>query len=161
MPAYHIIAIVHFVLFSIIYYHLIKDPTLRKIILLLIIPFIAFSVVNTFYNQSFLLSFPSNSVLLSEAVYIFYTLLLFRQMLLNPVLIPLYKQSVFWFNIAMLIFSAVTLFNLGMINYFNKHNIDTSLLDSIIYIISLSFYGLFGYALFINNKFDGENSPHN
>jgi hypothetical protein len=151
MPVYHIICIIHFILFSIIYHYLLKSGAVNKIIVFMIFFFTAFAIFNTIQLQSFE-SFPSNSILISQAIYIIYALALFLQMLAVPIFVPLSKQSVFWLNISVLVFSSTIFFNLGLINYFHRHDINTKLLDTIIYIVSLSFYGFFGIALLLDNK---------
>jgi hypothetical protein len=151
MPIYHVICVVHFVLFSLIYHCLLETKVIKTAALWLMLPFIGFAIFNLLKLQP-ITSFPSNSILISQALYIVYALALFLQMLTRPVLIPLSRQSMFWFNISVLVFSSVLLFNLGLINYFHKRDMDTSLLDAIIYAVSLTFYTLFGVALYLDNR---------
>ena len=150
-PPYHIYVILQFAATAFIYSRLITGWRLHKLILLSVIPFTIFSVVNTLFVQKFF-SFPSNMIMLSYIVFITFALTLFIQMLDSPKETAIFKQSVFWFNSAILIYSVTVPVCFGVLSYLIKHNLDNRLLSDILLYFTLVYYLTLGYAIHIDKK---------
>jgi hypothetical protein len=157
IPTTHIESILECLFYFSIYYYLFKSEGLKKIIIILSIIFIAFFFVNAIFLQPFTSTFPSNIILPTNALYVLFSLLMFKQMLLYPLKVNIINQSIFWFNIAMLLFSTMMFLNLGLMNYYARHH-------HIGFIIIIFWFGnlyifniLVGIALLIDNKENVEN----
>ena len=72
-------------------------------------------------------------------------------MLLYPVKINIVKQSVFWYNTAMLFYATTMFFNLGMTNYYSQHKFDAYIFY-FWYFILCAFHIMIGIALLTDNK---------
>src|SRR5579872_1441580 len=67
-PAYHILCILQYIGFALMYSKLLRGQSLKKAILISIIPFSVLSLLNTLFLQRFL-TFPSNIIMLSYMVF--------------------------------------------------------------------------------------------
>jgi len=152
LPVMHIISITQYLFYSFAYYHLFKNNIIRNSILASIFLFIIFFTVNSLLIQPYYSDFPSNAVLASEILYAIFSLLLFKQMLLYPLQVNIIKQSVFWYNTAMLFFSTTMFLNLGLINYFIKHQLNDLIVYDFTFVINMIFYLLIGISILIDNK---------
>lgn len=150
-PPYHIYVILQFAATAFIYSRLITGWRLHKLVLLSVIPFAILSVVKTLFVQKFF-SFPSNIIMLSYIVFITFALTLFIQMLDSPKETAIFKQSVFWFNSAILIYSVTVPVCFGVLSYLIKHNLDNRLLSDILLYFTLVYYLTLGYAIHIDKK---------
>lgn len=150
MPLFHLYAIVEFVFLTLIYLHSITGG-LNKAIKIIAVPAILFMIVNSSYLQS-IDAFPSNSVLLCETIYVFYSFLGFRQIILHPASEALYKQSFFWLNIALLFFSTTLFIQFGLINYENQHNLPMDTLGLLVNIVNFIYAVLLGLSVLINRR---------
>jgi hypothetical protein len=150
-PPYHILVILEFAATAFIYSRLITGWRLHKLVLLSIIPFTILSVANTLFVQNFL-SFPSLPIMLSYIIFIAFALILFIQMLDSPKEITIFKQSVFWFNSAILIYSVTVPICFGVLNYMTRHHLNNALLGDLLLYFTLIYYLTIGYAIHIDKK---------
>jgi hypothetical protein len=150
-PPYHIYVVLQFAATSFIYSRLITGWRLHKLILLSVIPFTILSLINTLFVQKFF-SFPSNMIMLSYIVFIVFALTLFIQMLDSPKETAIFKQSIFWFNSATLIYSVAVPVCFGVLNYLIKHKLNDILLSDILLYFTLIYYVTLGYAIHIDKK---------
>jgi hypothetical protein len=150
MPAYHISCVLQYIGFAFVYSKLITGR-LKKYILISIIPFCIFSVLNTVYLQTFF-KYNTNIIMLSYIIFIIFSLLLFMQMLNAPKDIAIFKQSVFWFNCAVLVYSILMPVCYGGLNYMMKHKLDSNLLYEFMVYFTFLYYIILGYAVYIDKK---------
>src|SRR5579872_2948445 len=105
-----------YIFYSIIYYLLFKNESIKKFLLLFIIIVPIFCFINALFLEPYATTFPTYTTLPTDILLIIFSLLLFKQMLLYPVKVNIVKQSVFWYNIGILFFSATMFMNLGLMN---------------------------------------------
>jgi hypothetical protein len=152
LPLYHIISIIQYIFFALIYRYIINAPGIKTFILVTIFIMTFFGIVNAFTLQPWLTVFPSYTLLPSEILYCVYALVLFRQMLLNPLTVSLTKQSIFWYNVALILYSSVIFMCDGLTNYFISHHIYNDLLGEVNAVAHYIYYLLLGFSIFINSK---------
>lgn len=148
----HIESIANYILYSFTFLYLLKNKTLKKVILVLILLVTAFFIINAIFIQPFDQIFPTNVYLVSNVLFVILALLLFKQMLEHPLNISVIKQSIFWFNTAILIFSTTMFLNLELIKYYAEHHWGK---DSLYYFWACSVYTfsiLIGVSLLVDNK---------
>jgi len=151
MPISHLSAVLEYTIFAIMYYHLLRSTRVKKVIFASIFVILLLEIVNILFFEN-LHQFPSITLNVSQCLYVVYSLLLFRQMLLYPVEQSLFKQSIFWFNLDML-FIATTLFlNFALTNYLIKNTLNPVWMDWFNYIINMLYYAVMGACLIIDNK---------
>jgi len=151
-PVIHITSLVEVIFYSLTYYYLFKNKAIKTSILVTIVLITIFAFINSLWLQPYYSDFPSNLVITSEILYTIFSLLLFKQMLLYPLPINITKQSVFWYNTAMLLFSTTTFLNLGLINYYVKHHLNDRIIFDFYFGINMIFYALIGISILINNN---------
>jgi hypothetical protein len=149
----HITAEIEYVFFSLIYYYLFENRRIRKIIIYAIFLITILEIMNIIFLEN-LSQFPSNFLDISQLIYLIFSLAFFRQMLSHPSEINIFKQSIFWYNLDMLFFSAAIFLNFALTNYFLKNNLNQTFLYDLSYIINLIFYLIIGIAILIENKTD-------
>jgi hypothetical protein len=150
-PAYHFLSPIEILCFSAIYYYQLINKTLKVTIQYLMVLFAAGAVIDTLFFET-LFVFPSNYLMVSELFYLLYSLLGFRQMLLNPIQVPIYRQSFFWLNTALLIYSATIFLSDGLHDYFVHHNFGTRTLNTFIYFTNIIFYTFLGVAIITDKR---------
>jgi hypothetical protein len=148
-PPYHILCILQYAGLAFIYNRLIVGRPLQNYILISIIPFSLLSISNTLFFQT-LFSFPSNIIMLSYLIFILFSLILFMQMLEAPKEIIISKQSVFWFNSAILVYSITMPICFGILNYLVKHKLPDQLLGDFIEYFTFLYYLTLGYAIHLD-----------
>ena len=148
----HIEAVANCTFFSIIYYYLFKNIYIKKSIAVSTVLFISFFLINAIFIQPYNKVFPSNVLLINEILFVILSLLLFKQMLLYPVQINIIKQGIFWFNTAILFFSATMFLNFTLINYYVKHNIHPPILIYFWHFIDIMLNVLLGIAVLTDKK---------
>lgn len=152
----HIQALNTYIFYSLIYYFLFKNTYIKKFLLFSIIPITVFAFINAISLEPFSKTFPINVLIPTEILYIAYSLILFRQMLLYPVKVNIVKQSIFWYNIGILFFSATMFMNLGLMNYYSSHYKNHSPHIQVIMFFWFAdiiiFNLLLGIAILINRK---------
>jgi hypothetical protein len=148
----HVLCILEYIFYAVIYYHLFRSNYIKKFILVTIALFIAFFIINALFLQPFTRVFPTNVIMSAEILYVLFAILLFKQMLQYPLQMNIMKQSVFWFNTSILFFSTTMFLNLGLMNYYGKYHSDTiTLILYFWYSIDIIFSILLGIAL-LNDK---------
>lgn len=151
-PAVQLECLTSYVFYSLTYYYLFQNKIIKKSILISTAVITVCFVINAWFFQPFLKEFPSNVSILTQSLYAIFSLLLFKEMLLYPLKVNITKQSVFWYNIAILFFSTTMFFNLVLTNYFAKHNLNDLVIFYFWYFILFVFHILIGVSLLINNK---------
>lgn len=151
IPVYHFFSPIEFIGFSAIYYQLINNNEIKKAIHILIWLFVFGAVIDTLFFET-LFIFPSKYLMISEAIYLVYALLGFRQMLLNPIQVPLYRQSFFWLNTALLIYTSTIFLSDGLHDYFVHHHFGTRTLNTFIYFTNIVFYTFLGVAIITDKR---------
>jgi hypothetical protein len=151
-PLLHLEAITDFVLYSLAYYYLFTDRKTKHFSIASIIGISVFFVINAIWLQPFNHVFPTNLNKATLALQVVFSLLLFRQMLLYPLLTPILKQGVFWFNTAIIFYSTTMFFNIGLSNIYKTHPSFTVFSFYYWYTIVFIFTVLIGIALLTDNK---------
>jgi hypothetical protein len=116
-PVLHIEDLLEYIFCASIYYYFFTNKNIKIAIITSIIVITIFAIINAFTWQPLLKAFPTNITLPAFAILTILSLLLFRQMLLSPVNIPLLSQGVFWYNTAILFYSTTLFFIIGLSNY--------------------------------------------
>jgi len=148
-----VLCILEYVFYAIIYYNLFRGRAVKKFILVTIALFFVFFVINALFFQSFTTVFPTNAIMTAEILYVIFAILLFRQMLRYPLQVNIMKQSVFWFNTAILFFSTTMFLNLSLMNFYGKYHRDTiTLILYFWYSIDIVFSILIGISLLTDKK---------
>jgi len=151
-PILHAESITEFVFYSLAFYCLFKNRVTKMIVIFSIIVVSVFFCLNAIIWQPIGSVFPTNIYLPTLSLFTIFSLLLFRQMLLYPVKINIVKQSVFWFNTAMLFYATTMFFNLGMTNYYSQHKWD-NFIYYFWYFILCMFHVMIGIALMTDNQY--------
>jgi len=110
-----------------------------------------FFIVNAIYLQPFLHKFPTNANTAAQALFTAFSLLLFREMLDYPLKIDIVKQSIFWFNTAMLFYATTIFFMLSLSNYLSEHPED-KIVSDIWWLIDYLFHIFICIALLTHSK---------
>lgn len=151
--AYHLMSINGYIFYSLIYRYLFKNKKLKRFVLLSMPAVITFFFINLFLlQQPSHKVFPTNIYLLTNSLYIIFSLLLFKQMLQHSLEVPIVKQSNFWFNTAMLYYSATMFLHVAFLNYYVEHGWGY---DIIFYLYGgnyILFYSLTAAALLVDRK---------
>jgi hypothetical protein len=151
MPVAHLSSLIEYSLFALTYYNLLQSARLKKLIIISIFIMLLLETVNIIFFES-LLQFPSVILNISQFIYVLFSLLMFRQMLLDPAEQSLSKQSIFWFNLDMLFYGTTMFLNYALTNYFIQNNLDTTILFYFSVVVNLLFYILIGISILIDNK---------
>ncbi|MBB3054850.1 hypothetical protein [Mucilaginibacter gotjawali] len=151
-PILQVQSIAEFVFYLVIYYYLFKNKTIKKAILVSIVVITIFFFINTIFLQPFAKKFPTNVYVPTQTLYAVFSLLLFKEMLMYPIKINIIKQSVFWFNTAILFYATTMFFNLGLSNYLAEHTHYDIIITFFWYLIIYSFHVLICVALLTDNK---------
>jgi hypothetical protein len=152
VPVLHVETIANYIYFSLIYYYLLKNKYIKKAILVSIVVVTLFFFINALWLQPYYKVFPSNAMLINEIIFVIFSLLLFKQMLLYPLQIKITKQGVFWFNTAILFFFTTMFFNFALINYYSLHNTQNPVLSYFWHFLDISFNILLGIAILTDKK---------
>jgi len=138
--------------YAIIFSYLFKSQVIKKIALISIIFVIIFSIINALFIQPYDQSFPTNVYLITNALGVIFSLLIFKQMLQYPLEMNIVKQSIFWFNTAILLFSATMFLNMGFTNYYAKHKWGTDIIFYIWFCSDCLLNILISISLLTDNK---------
>ncbi len=150
-PPYHVLCIIQYIGFSLIYYYLFNQSIKKRFSISLIIPFITISILNSVFFQP-ILTFPSYILMLSFIIFIIFSLMLFLEMLESPKETTIGRQSIFWFNCAMFVYSTSVPICFGMLSHFIKHNLNTDLLNGFLYYITLLYYFTLGISIWLDKE---------
>jgi len=151
-PILQLESIAEYVFYALIYYYLFKNKTIKKVILSSIVIIFFLFIINAFFLQPFLKVFPTNIYLPTQILFVIFSLLLFKQMLLYPSKVNIVKQGVFWFNTAMFFYATTMFLNLGLANYYVAHHINDYSLYYFWYFSLYLFHVFIGVSLFTDNK---------
>lgn len=152
MPVEHISSYAEFIFNALIFYQLLKSTRIKEIVKVSTAVITLFFIVNSLWLQSYLNTFPSNAIIVSEIVLVIFSLLVFKQMLQYPLQLNITSQSIFWYNTAILFYSTTVFLNFGLINYVVKHHLDNATFYNCRFILNMIFYILLGIAIFIEDK---------
>lgn len=141
-----------YIFHSIIFYYLFKDITLKKIVLFSIFFVVIFAVINGVFIQKAFSDFPTYVYLMTNGLSVIFSLFFFKQMLQYPLSVNIVKQSIFWFNIAILLFSATMFLNMGLTNYYAKHQWGRDIIFYLWFCNDCLLIVLIGMALLTDNK---------
>jgi hypothetical protein len=151
MPVAHLWPIGEYAFFSLVYYRLLSGTRTKKLVIASIFFMILLEIVNIAFFES-LLQFPAILLNVSQFIYVLYSLLLFRQMLIHPAEDSLFRQSIFWFNLDMLLFTTAMFLNFALTSYFIKNKLDATILIYFSIIVNMLFYTVIGISILIDNK---------
>ena len=148
----HFLSITEFLFYSWIYFNLFKKQRTRQAIAMIMIIGVVFFLVNVlFIQQPVNKMFPTNIYLPTEIIFTVFSLMFFKQMLLYPTKVNIARQSVFWFNTAMLFYATTMFFNLGMTNYFSTQTW-SDYIYYFWYVIMYVFHILVAVTILADNK---------
>lgn len=150
-PGDHIFTVVEFILIAAIYYKLSKSKFLKQALLISIPAFVIMEIINLLFYQT-LFQFPSVLLSMQNIACVIFSLLFFTEMLLNPIDVALFKQSVFWFNVSMFVFSVMVFFCFGLMRSFITSHLGTRFLDTFVYGLNILFYLFLGLSIKIETN---------
>lgn len=113
--------------------------------------FLILCIINTLFFQK-ITAIPSNVILISNLAFVLYSLLFFRVMLNSAINQNIFKQSIFWFNSAVLILFTVSFLYWSFFNYFIRHKIKTGSIATFIYYINIIYYIMLCITIMLNRK---------
>jgi len=119
--------------------------------LLFIFLLVAVAITDTLYFET-LFIFPAKYLMLCDLIYLFYALLGFRIMMFNPNQTSLFKQSFFWVNAGLLIYTGIALLSFGLHEYFLNNDSELDVVDDLIYIINMIFYFSIGVSILMDKS---------
>ena len=151
-PILQIQCITEYVFYSLTYYYLFKNKLIKKTIIILTIIISVSFLINAIFVQPFNKVFPTNIYIPAQILLAVFSLLLFKEMLMYPVKINIIKQSVFWYNTAILFYSTTMFFNLGLSNYLAVHNLNDNFIFNFWYFITDVFHILICIAILTENN---------
>jgi hypothetical protein len=137
--------------FSAIYAELFNNNKAKRLVQYSVVPFCVLSIFSTVFVQH-IDSVPSYILMLMYVVFILYALSLFMHMLSEPQEMTIFKQGVFWYNSAMLVYSVFQVVSLGMIDYLIKHKLFTFPLRVFLYSTTVLYYLILGISIYLDNK---------
>lgn len=148
IPTVYFSAFAEFILYTAVYYCLYQSKAKRVLLYLAVLGTLAFAV------QLFLtglLAYPTVFMEFTHIIFLIYTLLYYRQMLSAPTQVALTKQSDFWFNTALFVFSSIGTLNFGLHTYAINHKPGIDV-DNIIFPINILLYATIGWAVIIDKR---------
>ena len=135
---YNIYPFVQFVLYAVIYSFLFNSKLWNRVLLVFVLVFFSAGVLNTLFFEP-LTSSNTNSMILESLLLVFLSLSLFNKIRNDSEYDSILKESIFWFNCAILLYYPFTILIWGF------HSIKVYQLENpplIIYYINLVFSGL-------------------
>jgi hypothetical protein len=148
-PPYHFFCCIEYLGFALIYANLLKQKSVRKMILFSIPIFILSSLFNTIFVQQ-LFVLPSNSLLIEHIIITIFSLILFFQMAHYPAQMNILKQDIFWFNTVVLVYFASDFLIWAFYNFYLRNKINNHFLVVFSYSINLLFYVVLGLSIWLN-----------
>jgi hypothetical protein len=148
---YHFYVIVSFWLYSLTYFFLFIQARQRLIILVVLILYTLFALVDSLFYQK-LQEFPSLNIIVYNVLLFVYSILYMKNLIdLNP-FEPSYKNPTFLFNIAVLSYFTIQIFIWGILNYLLKTGKDIDPLVLFSMCTGILFYGTLGIAILQGRK---------
>ncbi len=153
-PIIHLESITAYIFYSLTFYYLFKSIRIKKIISVSIVVFIILAIVDAlFFEQPWKKQFPTYIYIPSNTLYIIFSLLLFREMLLSPLNVRIIRQSPFWYTIGVLFYASTMFLILALTNYAVKHkDIYNSVMIYVWYFILFAFHIFVGVSILIDHK---------
>ncbi len=151
-PVLHVESVSEFVFYALTYYYLFTNQKIKNVVIIFIIAVILFSIFNALFLQPFNKIFPTNVSLLTLGILVAFSLLLFKEMLLYPLITPILKQGVFWYNTAIVFYSTTMFLNIGLSNIYSKNQSIDYLVFYVWYLILYIFTILIAIALITDSK---------
>lgn len=124
-PVSHLETWTNYVFYALVYLFLFKNKHFKTFIRISIFLITAFTIFNGLFLQPFERIFPTNVEIVTGILFVIFSLILFKQMLQYPLQVNIIKQSVFWFNTAILFCYATMFLNLALTNYYSQHHLIT------------------------------------
>jgi hypothetical protein len=152
LPIAHFVGFYEYIFYMLIFYRIFKNKLVKKIVVVTAFVVPVFAVINAFTFQPYISVYPTNVIFISDILYTILAMLLYREILISDVQISLFKQSIFWYNTALLFFSVTIFFELGILNYFIKVKGNIGILKSFNITVNLLFYWALAYAIYLNTK---------
>lgn len=134
-PVYHWYVLLLVVFFSLIFYHFIVNRFIRLVIVVSAVAFCGLSILNTLLYQH-LSTFPSLSIVVADILIVIYSLLFFKHTVDEKIIFN--RNIIFAFNISVLLYFTIQVFNWGFFNYFLKHRMKT--MSDVGYVANVLFY---------------------
>jgi hypothetical protein len=138
---FHFFTPVEYILLATLYYQSLKGRRIKKLVLLSIPLFIAYSVFSSVAIQKFS-SNNSSTIIIESILMILWSLLFLREVLLYQEVMNLTQFAMFWITVGILFYFTGNLVIEGMLDYMIRHSME---LARRIYRFSY----LFSYLLFI------------
>ncbi len=151
-PILQIECITKYIFYSLVYYYLFKNKLIKKAIIISIVIISICFIINAIFVQPFSKVFPTNIYISSHILFAVFSLMLFKEMLIYPIKINIIKQSVFWYNTAILFYTTTMFFNLGLSNYLAVHNLNDYFIFYFWYFIIYFFNLLICVAILTENN---------
>lgn len=145
LEVYELFSFFQVILFSIIYYNLFSLALYKKLVILFLV--ITLSVLC--YELIFLkLSQSDLNIISRSLLFIIFSLLLFRNLLLTPGNLIITKTPAFWLNVGMLFFFTINIlfWSIYSTELFNRYNLAKTF-SYLLYFSNLIFYILIFMAL--------------
>ncbi len=121
LPIYHAITLVEFASYSLMYYQTARQDNYRKTILLLILLFTIFCVLNALFFENIHTDYNSNTRAVGSLILLVYSVSYFYRMLKELSIETVEQEDMFWFNTAILIYFSGTFFlSLFLKVFFNE-----------------------------------------
>ncbi len=133
---YHYYVPIQFCLITVLYRHMLKLIVSGKVMVFIGMIFVLFSLANTLFLQG-IEQFNTNAILISNVVFVLFSLLFFYQLLKAPLIEELERLPQFWINLAVLIYYSSSSVLFYMVNHVLK--IDTKSL-AIVWTVNIGLY---------------------
>lgn len=133
---YHYYVPIQFCLITVLYSYMLKSMVSNRVMFFTGVSFVIFSLINTLFLQD-TSQFNTNSILISNIVFVVFALLFFYQLLKKPLVKKLEHLPQFWINLAILIYYSSSSVLFYMVNHVVK--VDTESL-TIIWSVNIGLY---------------------
>lgn len=152
LPSLHFMTFIEMLLGGLFFYLILEFKLLKRILILLVVIFLGYSLVNSFYIQSI---YDYNQIprTLEGYLFVLFSFFYFYELLKRPELVQLSKTAEFWAVIGFFTYFGTTQFVHLFSDYTAKHYFyfyDTLRLLNISMIIV--YYSLFAFALWKKKK---------
>lgn len=147
---YNIFNLVEFFFFYFFYYRLLGNSLSKITYALLLIVFFIFYFYEFYCNG--IMAYSSYSYLYKNTVLVYLSVILFRKISNTPLYTLITDYSIFWINIAVLIYYSSTFFVFGLRKYAYYLNVLTDISVYIHVFFILVFYGLLSIGLWKVSK---------
>jgi hypothetical protein len=148
----HIESLTDYLFYAATYYYIFKNRLIKRALILSAIGISVFFFINALFFQPIRSVFPTYMYYPTQILFSVFSLLLFKEMLQYPLVINITKQSVFWFNAAILFYGTTMFFILGLTNYLAEHNLNDQTLFNFWYLVIYLFHIFIAVSLLIDNK---------